>query len=50
MQMDRTLKKYDPQGKFIFQQLVAKNHEFCLFLIKYHIYAKRKKNCADEKN
>ena len=26
------LKKYQLKGKFIFQQLVAKNHKFCRFL------------------
>ena len=31
LKRDHTFKKYQPKGKFIFRQIVAKNHEFCQF-------------------
>ena len=31
---NRTLKKYYPQGKFVFRQSVVKNRKFCQFLMK----------------
>ena len=34
MQNSCTFKKYYPQGKLIFRQLVVKNRKFCRFLMK----------------
>ena len=39
-------KKYEPRGKFLFQQLVVKSR-ICRFSIKYQIYEKIKKKKKD---
>ena len=50
MQRDLTFKKYQSQGKFIFQQVIAKHQEFRHFSIKLvlictFMYKKKKESC-----
>ena len=40
VQNNCTFKKYHSRGKFIFQQLISKNREFCQFLMKWCTYEK----------